>query len=226
MAWMRARISPHWRASFGRASAKRGVAHDPPAQRLAGDEAHDEALAEAVVRLQHMAHGGHRARPAASPACSSSRLGLQADGACRTTPQCRRACGAGSAASRRRPRSRSKRQISWVAPAVSRVTLATPVDGREMVVARPWPGARRRSRRACALSPSAASSDAIARSPLHPWVFATLACRLGRSNGHVAASARGLVLGWRAMTLHQAPARRDHGRRDHRKRRASGIARA
>ncbi len=58
MAWMRARISPHCSGEL-RADRRQLVgAHDARSQRLALEPLHDEAVAEAVFRLEDPEHLG------------------------------------------------------------------------------------------------------------------------------------------------------------------------
>ncbi len=109
------------------------VAHDPPAQRLALDEGHDEAVAEPVLRRQHMAHRRHRRAGGDTSRRISASVSrpIEVEASVRSTiapPGARRRISDWSPSGR----SSSKRQISCVAPAVSRGHLGDAGRAGEM----------------------------------------------------------------------------------------------
>ena len=116
MVWMRGQ---HLAALAGQEGARVGeglAPDDPPAQGLALDEAHDEAVAEAVLRRQHMAHGRDRHAPGAAASIRAASVSRPtAVSETRVPPGARRRISGTSVPSA----TRSKRQISWVAPADS-----------------------------------------------------------------------------------------------------------
>ena len=127
---MRARISPHWRARTARARRQGLAPDDAAAQGLALDEAHDEAVAEAVLRPPARSAPGAPARPR-RPAASIRLASVSrpmAVSETRVPPGARRRISGVSTSPRKTP----KRQISWVAPADRRVrpAMASPPSFR------------------------------------------------------------------------------------------------